>query len=249
MSREPDGITIPDRLDAALVALGLVESRSKAQRLIKAGKVMVDGTVITKSSQSIASAADIAIDKGDDYVSRGAYKLIGAFEAFRSEGLPDPSDLSCLDIGASTGGFCDVLLRRGAGRVIALDVGHGQLDPRIADDPRIVEMSGVNIRDVHDGDLPYASALPARISCCWSSPSSRSAKDGWARAASWTIRCCARRRWTPSSGAPPTTAWTLWRPPPRRSKAPTATWSICCTRGSAFRPHDGIGTDGPANAA
>lgn len=104
MSREPDGITIPDRLDAALVALGLVESRSKAQRLIKAGKVMVDGTVITKSSQSIASAADIAIDKGDDYVSRGAYKLIGAFEAFRSEGLPDPSGLSCLDIGASTGG-------------------------------------------------------------------------------------------------------------------------------------------------
>lgn len=159
MSREPDGITIPDRLDAALVALGLVESRSKAQRLIKAGKVMVDGTVITKSSQSIASAADIAIDKGDDYVSRGAYKLIGAFEAFRGEGLPDPSGLSCLDIGASTGGFCDVLLRRGAGRVIALDVGHGQLDPRIADDPRIVEMSGVNIRDVHDGDLPYRPQL------------------------------------------------------------------------------------------
>lgn len=155
MGIDNGGTTIPDRLDAALVALGLVESRAKAQRLIKSGKVMVDGVTAVKPAQTIASASDIAIDKGDDYVSRGAYKLVGAFDAFRAAGLPEPVGFDCLDIGASTGGFCDVLLRRGAHRVIALDVGHGQLDPRIAGDPRIIEMSGVNIRDVRDGDLPY----------------------------------------------------------------------------------------------
>ncbi len=155
MGIDNGGTTIPDRLDAALVALGLVESRAKAQRLIKSGKVMVDGVTAVKPAQTIASASDIAIDKGDDYVSRGAYKLVGAFDAFRAAWLPEPVGFDCLDIGASTGGFCDVLLRRGAHRVIALDVGHGQLDPRIAGDPRIIEMSGVNIRDVRDGDLPY----------------------------------------------------------------------------------------------
>ncbi len=155
MGVDNGGTTIPDRLDAALVALGLVESRTKAQRLIKSGKVTVDGITATKPAQAIASASDIAIDKGDDYVSRGAYKLVGAFDAFRAAGLPEPVGFDCLDIGASTGGFCDVLLRRGAHRVVALDVGHGQLDPRIAADPRIIEMSGVNIRDVRDSDLPY----------------------------------------------------------------------------------------------
>ena len=82
MGIDNGGTTIPDRLDAALVALGLVESRAKAQRLIKSGKVMVDGVTATKPAQAIASASDIAIDKGDDYVSRGAYKLVGAFDTF-----------------------------------------------------------------------------------------------------------------------------------------------------------------------
>lgn len=147
--------SIPDRLDAVLVASGAVGSRSKAQRLIKSGRVTVDGVVVTKPAHAIAGAEHIAVDAGDDYVSRGAYKLIGAFEAFAAHGLPEPVGLDCLDIGASTGGFCDVLLRRGAARVIALDVGHGQLDPRIAQDPRVIDMNGVNIRDVADGDLPY----------------------------------------------------------------------------------------------
>lgn len=151
--------SIPDRLDAALVAMGLVESRSKAQRLIRAGKVVVDGVTAVKPSMSIAGVGGITVDKGDDYVSRGAYKLIGAFDAFRADGLPDPAGRDCLDIGASTGGFCDVLLRRGAAHVIALDVGHGQLDPRIARDPRVIEMSGVNIRDVDADDLPYRPDL------------------------------------------------------------------------------------------
>lgn len=147
--------SIPDRLDAVLVASGAVGSRSKAQRLIKSGRVTVDDVVVTKPAHAIAGAEHIAVAAGDDYVSRGAYKLIGAFEAFAAHGLPEPAGMDCLDIGASTGGFCDVLLRRGAARVIALDVGHGQLDPRIAQDPRVIDMNGVNIRDVADGDLPY----------------------------------------------------------------------------------------------
>ena len=129
----------------------------KAQKLIKAGKVTVNGETVTKPAYAVGALghARIRVDKGEDYVSRGAYKLVGAFEAFHEQGLAEPKGLQCLDIGASTGGFCDVLLRRGAGHVVALDVGHGQLDPRIATDPRIIEMSGVNIRDVFADDLPF----------------------------------------------------------------------------------------------
>ena len=124
MGIDNGGTTIPDRLDAALVALGLVESRAKAQRLIKSGKVMVDGVTAVKPAQTIASASDIAIDKGDDYVSRGALPNWSAHSTRSApRGLPEPVGFDCLDIGASTGGFCDVLLRRGAHRVIALDVG------------------------------------------------------------------------------------------------------------------------------
>ena len=144
-----------ERLDVLIVGLGLVPSRSKAQRLIRDGHVLVDGVAVTKPAANVATASSITVDKGDDYVSRGAYKLIGAFDEFSGRGLPSPRGLRCLDIGASTGGFCDVLLRRGAAQVIALDVGHGQLDSRIARDPRIIEMSGVNIRDVTAANLPY----------------------------------------------------------------------------------------------
>ncbi|MBT1174888.1 TlyA family RNA methyltransferase [Bifidobacterium sp. LC6] len=155
-----DPSTPLDRLDMMLVASGLVESRAKAQRLIKAGHVRVDGQTITKPSFMVKAAhSELAVDKGDDYVSRGAYKLIGAFDAFADDGLHSPQGKQCLDIGASTGGFTDVLLRRGAAQVIALDVGHGQLDPRIAKDNRVIEMSGVNVREVHREDLPYTPEL------------------------------------------------------------------------------------------
>ena len=156
-----DVVDLPDRLDLLLVAAGLVSSRAKAQRLIKAGKVLVDGRPVTKPSYAVGGLGEvrISVDKGDDYVSRGAYKLVGAFERFAAHGLPEPCGMDCLDIGASTGGFCDVLLRRGASRVIALDVGHGQLNPRIASDARIIEMSGVNIRDVAASDLPFRPQL------------------------------------------------------------------------------------------
>lgn len=143
------------RLDSALVERGLVSTRSKASRLIKAGKVTVDGRVVGKPSAVVEPGTALAVDKGDDYVSRGAIKLVGAFEAFADRGLKDPTGKDCLDIGASTGGFTEVLLRRGARHVVALDVGHGQLAPRIAADPRVTDMSGANIRDITSDDLPY----------------------------------------------------------------------------------------------
>ncbi len=143
------------RLDLAMLDRGLSDSRSKAQRLIADGKVGVNGVTVTKASTKVTQSDTITADQGYGYVSRGAYKLVGAFELFSQYGLRSAEGLQCLDIGASTGGFCDVLLRGGASSVIALDVGHGQLDPRIADDDRIIEMSGVNIRDVQADDLPY----------------------------------------------------------------------------------------------
>lgn len=143
------------RLDIALVERGVTDSRSKAQRLIESGKVRVNGIVASKASLKVTAADTLDADLGDDYVSRGAYKLVGAFDMFSQTGLRSAEGFDCLDIGASTGGFCDVLLRNDAAQVIALDVGHGQLDPKIAHDDRIIEMSGVNIRDVYAEDLPY----------------------------------------------------------------------------------------------
>lgn len=135
---------------------GLASSRSRAQRYIQDGVVRVNGRIAQKASMKVEADARVEVLDPDHYVSRGAYKLLGALEAFQSWGLPSPQGLHCLDIGASTGGFCDVLLRQGAAQVIALDVGHGQLNPRIAQDSRIIEMSGVNIRDVEAADLPFA---------------------------------------------------------------------------------------------
>lgn len=143
------------RLDQFLVASSLVKSRNRAQQLIKEGRVRVDGVVVRKSATSILSSQHIEVDVGDDYVSRGAYKLEGAFQAFRGNGLVDPDGALCLDIGASTGGFTEVLLRRGARMVIALDVGHDQLDSRLQQDARVLEMSGTNIRDCTPEDLPF----------------------------------------------------------------------------------------------
>ena len=112
-----DPVTPLDRLDMMLVASGLVESRAKAQRLIKAGHVRVDGETITKPSFMVkAGHSELAVDKGDDYVSRGAYKLLGAFETFAGNGLTGPESLECLDIGASTGGLHRCTVARGSGQ-------------------------------------------------------------------------------------------------------------------------------------
>lgn len=153
------------RLDCALVNRGLAESRTTAQRLIRAGAVSVKNRTITKSSFLVENSEEIFISQSNDsetflkYVSRGALKLEGAFDAFSSYGLSVDESTKALDIGASTGGFCDVLLQRGIRSVIALDVGHDQLHPKIANNPRVIEMNGINIRDVYENDLPYKPNL------------------------------------------------------------------------------------------
>ena len=167
-SKVPTSSDTTQRLDSALVDRSLANSRTIAQRLIKAGVVSVNNRVITKSSFLVNNSEEIIIQKSKElekseyflkYVSRGALKLEGAFEAFSKYGLSILNSTRALDIGASTGGFCDVLLQKGVNSVIALDVGHGQLHPKIANNPRVIEMSGVNIRDVYEEDLPYKPNL------------------------------------------------------------------------------------------
>lgn len=130
------------RLDTALVVRGLARSRTQAARLIAANRVMVAGNAHRKPSMSITDVTDVTVLAGEDYVSRGAHKLHGALDAFGIE----VAGRSVLDAGASTGGFTDLLLRRGARAVAAVDVGHGQLDSGIATDPRVGVHDGVNLR-------------------------------------------------------------------------------------------------------
>lgn len=141
----------PLRLDQLLVARGAFDSRSRARDAIDRGTVKVAGIVATKAGQMVDEAAEIAVDDpAQAYVSRAALKLIAALDHF---GL-SPEGLDCLDIGASTGGFTQVLLERGAAHVTALDVGHGQLDRRLKDDPRISSLEGFNARALSRADLP-----------------------------------------------------------------------------------------------
>ena len=166
------------RIDAHLVSAGLARSRGQARELIDAGRVTLDGVTVVKASERVAPGASVAAE-ADAWVGRAAYKLLAAFEIFGAEtatsmpatpatpatpSTPGPAGAPqgrirevrgarCLDLGASTGGFTQVLLERGASQVVALDVGHGQLAPRLREDPRVVERSGVNVRDVRPGDL------------------------------------------------------------------------------------------------
>lgn len=148
------------RLDQRLVELGLAPSRTRARALIEAGAVTVDGAVAAKPAQAVGP--DTRIDVAGEplpWVGRGALKLLHALEAF---GLT-PSGVA-LDVGASTGGFTQVLLARGAERVYALDVGHGQLHPRLADDPRVVSLEGVNAREIPEGLVPPVDWITADVS-------------------------------------------------------------------------------------
>ncbi len=130
------------RLDVLLTKNGLSDTRSKAQALIMAGKVQVDGQVVTKVGTQIPVDANIVI-KGDlPYVSRGGLKLEAALEKFKI----DPKGAICADVGASTGGFTDVLLQQGAQRVYAIDVGYGQLAWKLRQDDRVVVMERTNVR-------------------------------------------------------------------------------------------------------
>jgi 23S rRNA (cytidine1920-2'-O)/16S rRNA (cytidine1409-2'-O)-methyltransferase len=140
---------VKKRLDIVLVERGLAESRAQAQALVMAG--LVPGH--TKPGEQVDEAAALEVEQPPPYVSRAGHKLAHALDAF---GV-DPAGLDCLDLGASTGGFTDVLLQRGAARVIALDVGHGQLHPRIRNDPRVTVMERVNARSVTG--LPFPPQL------------------------------------------------------------------------------------------
>ena len=144
------------RLDILLVERGLVASRERARALILAGDVRVNGTVADKAGAAVAPEAEITLTTPDHpYVGRGGLKLAHALTAFNI----DVTGRIGLDIGASTGGFTDVLLQRGALRVVALDVGHGQLDWKLRSDARVVTIERVNARNLAPEDLPEDSRM------------------------------------------------------------------------------------------
>jgi len=132
------------RADKFLVERGYAASRAEAQAAIRAGNVWAGGILVGKSSQTIAADAVITYEKSHPYVSRGALKLVAALDRF---GL-SPSRSTCIDVGASTGGFTQALLERGAAKVYAVDVGHGQMRGALTSDPRVIMLEGVNARDL-----------------------------------------------------------------------------------------------------
>jgi 23S rRNA (cytidine1920-2'-O)/16S rRNA (cytidine1409-2'-O)-methyltransferase len=145
------GVPVRERLDHALVSRGLVESREQAARLILAGAVTVNGASVDKQAKLVPADARIEVTgRAEPFVSRGGRKLAAALAAF---GL-DPSGLVTLDVGASTGGFTDCLLRQGARRAYAVDVGYGQLDWRLRQDPRVVVLERRNIRYLDHLSIP-----------------------------------------------------------------------------------------------
>jgi 23S rRNA (cytidine1920-2'-O)/16S rRNA (cytidine1409-2'-O)-methyltransferase len=144
-----------DRLDVILHERGLAVSRAQAQALIMAGEVRVGGSVVTKAGTRVAADVEIAVAARPRFVSRGGDKLLTALEGFDW----DVAGAMALDVGASTGGFTDCLLQRGAARVIALDVGYAQLHDRVRRDPRVTVMERVNARELTPAMLPYAPDL------------------------------------------------------------------------------------------
>ena len=134
-----------------MVALGLAPTRSQAESLIRAGRVLVDDTPVDKPGTRVPTAASVRL-RGETprFVSRGGEKLAGALADF----TVDPTGKRCLDVGASTGGFTDCLLAAGASRVVAVDVGYGQLAPKLREDPRVVVLERCNARSLEPADLP-----------------------------------------------------------------------------------------------
>jgi len=150
------------RLDRVLVERGLVATRSRAHDLIGRGCVLVDGTVVSKPGLEVHAQAEISLaDNVQAYVSRGAVKLSSALAHFGF----DAKGVAALDIGASTGGFTQVLLQAGARRVYAVDVGRGQLDPTLRQDPRVVSLEGRDARSLTKAEVPEAvGAIVADVS-------------------------------------------------------------------------------------
>jgi len=148
-------MTASTRLDVWMAERGLTESRSRAQALIMAGRVLVDGAVVTKAGTAVQADAAVELVAPARFVSRGGEKLETAIELF----AVDPTGERCLDIGASTGGFTDCLLQHGAAHVVALDVGRNQLHERLRADPRVTVLEGQNARRLEPAALPYAPTL------------------------------------------------------------------------------------------
>jgi 23S rRNA (cytidine1920-2'-O)/16S rRNA (cytidine1409-2'-O)-methyltransferase len=143
------------RLDQVLVAQGLVPSRQRAQAMVRAGLVRVAGALAERPDQMVDPSVSIGLDHARAYVSRGGDKLAAALDAF---GI-DPAGRVCLDVGASTGGFTDILLQRGAARVMAVDVGYGQLAWSLRQDPRVTVLERVNIRHLERLPIPANLAV------------------------------------------------------------------------------------------
>jgi 23S rRNA (cytidine1920-2'-O)/16S rRNA (cytidine1409-2'-O)-methyltransferase len=166
------------RLDTLLAERGLFESRSRAAAAVIAGDVRVGDRPARKPGELVSDEAEVAVAEPPPYVSRGGVKLANALDAFAL----DPDGRRALDVGAATGGFTDVLLQRGARRVVALDVGRAQLHERLREDPRVTVMEGVNAR--HVTELPFA---PELVTCDVSfisarqvlKPVLRLAEPGW----------------------------------------------------------------------
>jgi 23S rRNA (cytidine1920-2'-O)/16S rRNA (cytidine1409-2'-O)-methyltransferase len=149
------------RADVFLVQQGYAATRAEAQEAIAAGKVLCDGRIVAKPSQPLNETCRVKYERAHPFVSRGALKLAGALNKFDLS----PHRKICLDLGASTGGFCEVLLARGASRVYAVDVGHGQLHPKIAKDIRIVSLEKTNARELTAKQIPKApQAIVADLS-------------------------------------------------------------------------------------
>lgn len=152
---------VGQRLDAALAERGIARSRTHAAELIASGRVRIGGKAVIKASYRVAEGTPITVDRLDHYVSRAAHKLMAGIDAFGTE----VTGRECLDIGASTGGFTQVLLERGAKTVVALDVGHTQISPLLRSDERVRVLEGVNARYLTPENLagllgaPFAASL------------------------------------------------------------------------------------------
>jgi 23S rRNA (cytidine1920-2'-O)/16S rRNA (cytidine1409-2'-O)-methyltransferase len=138
------------RLDIALVDRGLARSRNQASTLVESGRVFIDGKEARKSSQPVPAKAELVVLEAIDYVSRAGHKLAAALEEFVEIEIVGKI---CLDVGASTGGFTDVLLRYGASQVIALDVGHSQLAEPLLDNRLVINIENFNARDLTPENL------------------------------------------------------------------------------------------------
>ena len=148
------------RVDAELVRRNLAPSRQHARELIAAGKVLLDGEAVRKAARQMDPAQPLLVVESEraDYVSRGAWKLIGALDLLGESG-PAVEGVRCLDAGASTGGFTDVLLRRGAVHVVAVDVGYGQIAWRLREDPRVTVVERTNVRTLDPALVAPAPGL------------------------------------------------------------------------------------------